>query len=136
MAANRLAVFIPDSRDPDFFCDPKLVEEAGTKAQLIIQASWNWPFDRKDMEIYGKTGYVLVPQSDLLRVRTAKMSSETEVIPPPITGANADPVSYLAAVVRREIKPAGLSSLAVNLVVMEILDAAQESARTGKRIQL
>jgi predicted dehydrogenase len=105
------------------------------KAQLIIQASWNWPFDRKDMEIYGKTGYVLVPQSDLLRVRTAKMSSETEMTPPPITGANADPVSYLAAVVRREIKPAGLSSLAVNLVVMEILDAAQESARTGKRIQ-
>lgn len=36
VAANRLAVFIPDSRDPDFFCDPKLVEEAGTKAQLII----------------------------------------------------------------------------------------------------
>ena len=28
-------------------------------AQAIIQASWNWPFDRKDMEVYGRTGQVL-----------------------------------------------------------------------------
>src|SRR5579863_8456086 len=26
------------------------------KAQAILQASWNWPFDRKDMEVYGRTG--------------------------------------------------------------------------------
>jgi signal transduction histidine kinase len=36
VAANRLAVFIPDSGDPDFFCDRVFVKEAGTKAQLII----------------------------------------------------------------------------------------------------
>ena len=41
-------------------------------SQGIIQASWNWPFDRKDLEIYGRTGYVLVPQKDLLRVRIVK----------------------------------------------------------------
>ena len=28
------------------------------KAQGIIQASWNWPMGRKDMEVYGQTGYV------------------------------------------------------------------------------
>jgi hypothetical protein len=38
------------------------------------------------------------------------------------------------AVVRKEIKPSGLSSLEINLVVTEILDAARESARTGRRI--
>ncbi len=26
-------------------------------AQAIIQASWNWPFGRKDMEVYGAKGY-------------------------------------------------------------------------------
>src|SRR5262249_29250954 len=25
----------------------------------IIQASWNWPFDRKDLEVYGRTGQAL-----------------------------------------------------------------------------
>jgi hypothetical protein len=42
---------------PDVY--PKVEDEATVvltypSAQGIIQASWNWPFDRKDMEIYGQ----------------------------------------------------------------------------------
>lgn len=119
---------------------PKVEDEATIvvtypKAQGIIQASWNWPFDRKDMEVYGATGYVLVPRSDTLRVRKPN-SAETESTAPALIGPKADPLSYLRAVVRGEIKPEGLSSLPVNMVVTEILDAARESARTGKRIEL
>jgi hypothetical protein len=47
-----------------------------------------------------------------------------------------DQLTYLAAVVRGEIQPAGPSSLENNLIVTEILDAARESARTGRRIDL
>jgi predicted dehydrogenase len=123
---------------PDVY--PKVEDEATIviaypKAQAILQASWNWPFDRKDMEVYGQTGYVLVPRRDLLRVRM-KNAAETERNTPPLSGPQADPLAYLAAVVRGEIQPSGLSSLAVNIVVTEILDAARESARTGKRIDL
>jgi predicted dehydrogenase len=106
------------------------------KAEVILQPSWNWPFERKDMEVYGQTGCVFVPQPNLLRVRTAKTHEETEITPPPLTGANADPPSYLAAVVRGEIKPTGLASLEVNMIVVEILDAAHKSARTGKQVKL
>jgi predicted dehydrogenase len=119
---------------------PKVEDEATIvltypRMQGIIQASWNWPFDRKDMEIYGQSGYVLAPKMDMLRVRTAN-SSEQDIPAAALTGARADPLSYLAAVVRGETHPTGLSSLAVNLTVVEILDAARESARTGKRIEL
>jgi len=34
------------------------------------------------------------------------------------------------------LKPAGLSSLENNMIVIEILDAARESARTGRTITL
>ncbi len=123
---------------PDMY--PKVDDEATIvltypHAQGIIQASWNWAVDRKDMEIYGKTGYVMVPRQNLLKMRSTG-TQETEKTPPALTGAQADPLSYLAAVVRKEIKPSGLSSLEVNMVVTEILEAAQKSARTGKRIQL
>jgi hypothetical protein len=49
-----------------------------------------------------------------------------------------DPFAYLAAVVRGEIivKPTDLSSLQNNMIVMEILEAAKESARKGKIIYL
>jgi predicted dehydrogenase len=106
------------------------------KAQAIFQASWNWPYNRKDMEIYGAKGYVLVPNANLVRVRPSEQSKETESKPSAIPAPEADAVSYLIAVVRKEIVPAGLSSLANNMTVVEILDAAHESARTGKRIDL
>ena len=121
---------------------PKVEDEATIlltypHAQGIIQASWNWPFDRKDMEIYGRTGYVLIPQRDLLRVRKAGAEeSELKLLPPPMPGPNTDEVAYLAAVVRGDVQPSGLSSLDVNMIVTEILDAARESAQTGKRIDL
>jgi scyllo-inositol 2-dehydrogenase (NADP+) len=123
---------------PDIY--PKVEDEATIvvtypKAQGIIQASWNWPFDRKDIEIYGQTGYVLVPHPDIMRVRTAH-GAETEVTPERPPAEQADPLSYLAAVVRGKLKPAGLSSLEVNLTVTEILDAARESAQTGRRVDL
>jgi scyllo-inositol 2-dehydrogenase (NADP+) len=119
---------------------PKVDDEATIvltypHAQGIIQASWNWPFNRKDMEIYGRTGYVLVPQSNLLRVRSGN-SNEAESQAPALTGPGKDPLSYLAAVVRGDIRPSGLSSLEVNLIATEILDAARESARTGARVVL
>jgi predicted dehydrogenase len=123
---------------PDVY--PKVEDEATIivtypKAQGIIQASWNWPYNRKDMELYGQTGYVLVPHSDVLRVLRDK-DKEREISVPPLTGTQANSLAYLAAVVRGEIKPAGLSSLEVNLVAMEILDAARKSAETGKRVDL
>ncbi len=119
---------------------PKVDDEATIvvtypKAQGIIQASWNWPYNRKDLEIYGQTGYVLVPRNNLLRVLQGDQP-EKETIVAPLTGPEADPLSYLVAVVRGELQPSGLSSLEVNLIVTEILDAARDSAATGKRIDL
>ncbi|HVY68443.1 MAG TPA: Gfo/Idh/MocA family oxidoreductase [Verrucomicrobiae bacterium] len=105
------------------------------RAQGIIQASWNWPLDRKDMEIYGKTGQLMIPRRDVLKLRLPN-TPESEPVVPPLRGAQADPLSYLAAVVRGEMKPSGLSSLEVNMVVTDILEAAKKSAKTGKRIDL
>ena len=47
------------------------------KAQAIIQASWNWPFDRKDMEVYGQTGYAITVKRDDIRVRRAERARGT-----------------------------------------------------------
>jgi predicted dehydrogenase len=105
------------------------------KVQAIIQASWNWPFDRKDMEVYGQTGYAITVARDQLRVRRAG-GEEEKVSAPPIPAPDDDSINYLRAVVLDGLKPQGLSSLETNVVVMEILDAARQSAATGKTVQL
>jgi inosine-uridine nucleoside N-ribohydrolase len=105
------------------------------RAQVIIQASWNWPYGRKDMEIYGEKGSIVVPDRNTLRVKTGD-GPGTTIVAPALQGPDADEISYLAAVVRREIRPGGLSSVDTNVTVDEILDAARESARTGRRVDL
>jgi len=105
------------------------------KAQGIIQASWNWPFGRKDLEVYGATGYAIATGGTSLRVRLPKQDEQTQT-PPPRSETERDELAYFAAIVRGTIAPSGLSSLENNLIVNEILDAARESARTGRTIRL
>lgn len=105
-------------------------------AQAILQASWNWPFDRKDMEVYGATGQAITVRRDALRVRRKGEDHEQVQTSPPLAPPNNDPISYLIAVVNGEIEPTGLSALDTNVTVVRILDAARESARTGRTIQL
>jgi predicted dehydrogenase len=106
------------------------------KAQAILQASWNWPFDRKDMEVYGENGQAITVRRDELRVRRSGNSQEQQQSAPPITPPYNDPITYLIAVVSREITPTGLSALDTNITVIRILDAARESAKTGRTIRL
>lgn len=104
-------------------------------AQAIIQASWNWPIDRKDMEIYGRTGQVLTVGQGGLRVRLPGRPEEIRQASP-LSPPGDDFLRYFAAVVRGEVRPSGPSSLRNNLIVAEILDAARRSAATGTTVRL
>ena len=104
------------------------------KAQGIIQASWNWPFDRKDFEVYAERAQA-VGSRNALRVRVGT-EPEHAVTPAPRAADEQDSVSHLVAVVRGTRKPNALSSLENNMIVTEILEAARESARTHARVAL
>lgn len=125
---------------------PKVDDEATIilaypHAQAVIQASWNWPFDRKDIEIYGQKGYVVCDKTLQMRVRQGdgaqRDTPEKSQALTPLSAPYNDPFSYFAAVIKHEITPnKDLSSLEINQVVVEILDAAVHSAKTGKTIYL
>ena len=106
------------------------------KAQAIIQASWNWPFDRKDMEVYGQTGTIMTVRRDDVRVRVEGEEKETQVAAPPVAAPYDDSISELRAVIQQGAKPDGLTSLETNIIVTEILDAARRSAATGATVRL
>ena len=108
------------------------------QAQAIIQASWNWPFGRKDMEVYGKTGYIITRDNVNMRVKTNEKSPEQLLSIDPGKAIAQNPFSFLASVVRGTYKltPGDPSSLDINLIAMEILDAAVRSSKEGKTIYL
>jgi predicted dehydrogenase len=106
------------------------------RAQGVIEASWNWPFNRKDFEVYTAKAQAIATGGDNLRVRMPGDRDESARTLPELPADEKDSVSYLTAVARGKLKPSGLSSLENNVIVTEILTAARESARTGKTVRL
>lgn len=117
--------------------DDSTIVLAYPQAQAVIMGSWNWPFSRKDMEVYGTTGYAVTVESDHLRMRQEHDSEEHTTSVSPLSPQQSNSLSYLSAVLRSQIVPKGdLTALDTNVTVMQILDAARESARTGKTVHL
>ncbi len=118
---------------------PKVDDEATIivdypDAQCIIQASWNWPYNRKDMEVYGEKGYIFAPDSKTLVIRQGSTVTNRLVTAQDIP-VYEDPFKYLVDVIRGKIQvtPDGLYALSNNLTVVKVLEAAKESARAGKK---
>jgi predicted dehydrogenase len=105
-------------------------------AQGIIQASWNWPFNRKDFEVYADHAAAIATTGGGGLKVTLPNEPEHAVTPEPRPADERDSISHLMAVVRGKRKPNALSSLENNLIVTEILDAARQSARTHARVTL
>ena len=105
--------------------------------QAVLMPSWDWTFGRKDMEVYGTKGYAIAVNPTLVRERFSESSPAEPMTEPPLAAPEDTSLHYLAAVVRGQLDPDhDLTSLDTNLVVMQILDAARESARTGKTVAL
>ncbi|MEI9943629.1 MAG: Gfo/Idh/MocA family oxidoreductase [Chitinophagaceae bacterium] len=105
-------------------------------SQCIIQASWNWPYSRKDMEVYGDKGSIFAADKNKLVLRQGNKVANRNVTPDDIP-VYEDPFKYFADVVHGKISvtPDGLYALQNNMTVVKILSAAKESARTGKTIK-
>ncbi|SFU16433.1 Predicted dehydrogenase [Algoriphagus locisalis] len=126
--------------------NPKVDDEATIilnyeDSQAIIQASWNWPIGRKDMEIYGLTGAIYAENPTDVRVLNAEGYSGFEETEYKLEYQNTpfeDPFTLFLAVINGELTldKYALPSLENNMIVVEILSAAIESAKTGKTVYL
>ena len=126
---------------PDIY--PKVDDEATIivnypEAQGIIQASWNWPFSRKDMDVYGQTGYISADNKYDMRFKLAAKVPEKSLVLEQRDDPYNDPFSYLSSIIRGRIKAEAnsMSSLENNMMVVKILDAAIRSSKTGKEVKL
>ena len=126
--------------------NPKVDDEATIilnydDSQAIIQASWNWPIGRKDMEIYGLTGAIYADNPTDVRVQNAEGYSDYEETEYKMEYQNTpfeDPFTLFLAVINGKLTldEYALPSLENNMIVVEILSAAVESAKTGKTVYL
>lgn len=106
-------------------------------ATAVIEASWNWPYTKEQIEVFGPKGSMLATHQNLF-FRPAKAQDPSaapsgepiSLDPLPHEANNA--IAYLVDRIRNNKPIDDLLSAKLNVQVMEILDAARESARTGR----
>ena len=124
---------------PDIY---PLVEDEATilveypESQVIIQASWNWAYNRKDMTVYGKSGVIRCLNGTDMEFMESEEAGFADLEADPLPFGEHDPFAYLTNVVKNdlEVEPWSVSSLENNMMVMQILEAAKISAETGKTV--
>jgi len=110
-------------------------------AAAIIEASWDWPYSKDVVAVYGPKGSLVARHSTLQR-RSAETRGPD--VPPdgesltlePLPKETSNPISYFVDCIRNDKPIEDPVSARPNVQVMEILDAARESARTGRPQEL
>ncbi|MEZ4986882.1 MAG: Gfo/Idh/MocA family oxidoreductase [Saprospiraceae bacterium] len=116
--------------------DATIILDYPKGVSVVIQASWNWSHNRKEMELYVPDGYIICTNATdvtMLRPGTTEAESITRpVLSPPYD----DPFRYITAIIKQglAVPEWGVSTMANNLRVSEILAAARYAATQGRTV--
>ncbi|HEV2494794.1 MAG TPA: Gfo/Idh/MocA family oxidoreductase [Terriglobia bacterium] len=110
-------------------------------ATAIIQASWDWPYNEDQVEVYGPKGSLLATHDELFyRSATApdnrQMPQGEPVALQPVPHETSNPISYFVWCIRNDKPIENPLAAPLNVGVVEILDAAKESIRSGRPVVL
>jgi predicted dehydrogenase len=106
-------------------------------ATAIIEASWDWPYTKDQVEVFGPKGSLLARHNTLqyraADARGPNVAPDGEnVTLDALPKEASNPIAYFVDCIRNNKPIEDPVSALLNVQVMEILDAARESARTGK----
>ncbi|PYU52247.1 MAG: hypothetical protein DMG48_07550 [Acidobacteria bacterium] len=107
-------------------------------AAVIVEASWDWPYSMGQVQVFGPKGSLLATRDTLFYRPTAdrgKSEGEPVALNAP-HGATSNPVAYFVDCIRHDKAIEEPLSAQLNVQVLDILDAARESVRTGRRQEL
>jgi predicted dehydrogenase len=108
----------------------------------VFEGSWDLPRSFQDLEIFGST---LGPDGNLTRgsiymtQRKVELRNGPETRELPLTALTpekADPISFMVDAIRYNKPIEGITALDINVGVVEIIEAAKESIRTGRAVKL
>jgi predicted dehydrogenase len=121
---------------PDVF--PKVEDNADLtlnypKAVGLFEGSWDLPRSYQDLEVFGLKGSVYMRNRS---VEEQKGREKKPVEIKPLTPENAEPIAYMTSRMRTNQPIEGMTALGINVEVVEIIEAARESVRTGKAVPL
>ena len=100
----------------------------------IFEGSWDLPRSYQDLEVFGLKGSVYMKNGSVEKQEGRTPKSPVEITP--LAPEDAAPVAYMVSRMRQNKPIEGMTALEINVDVIEIIEAAKESVRTGKPVPL
>ena len=99
----------------------------------MFEGSWDLPRSYQDLEVFGIKGSVYMKNGSVER---QEGRNKTAVDIAPLAPEDAEPIHFMVTRMRQKKQIEGMTSLDMNVQVVEIIEAAKESVRTGKAVPL
>lgn len=108
----------------------------------IFEGSWDLPRSFQDLEVFGSTanpdgsltrGSIYMTQQKV-EIRNGRDTRDVALTP--LAPEKADPISFMVDAIRNNKPIEGITALDINVGVVEIIEAAKESIRTGREVRL
>lgn len=105
----------------------------------ILEPSWDWPYNMDRVQVFGPKGSLLATQQQLFSRPAGADDFPPEGKPVALAAVpheTSNPISYLVDCIRHSKPIENPLAAPLNVQVVEILDAARESIRTGRAVEL
>ncbi len=99
----------------------------------VFEGSWDLPRGFQDLEIFGLKGSLYMKNGSV-ELRTGRNAEPVEMQPLP--AERAEPLAYMTSSLRSGKPLDGLTALDINVGVVEIIEAAKRSVKTGNAVAL
>ena len=108
----------------------------------VFEGSWDLPRSFQDLEIFGSTtgpdgtltrGSIYMTQQKV----ELRMGRDTKELPlAPLPPEKADPIAFMVDAIKNNKAIEGITALDINIGVVQIIEAAKESIRSGRAVKL
>lgn len=100
----------------------------------ILEGSWDLPRSFQDLEVFGRDGSVYMSRAQL---EYRKGRGQAQNMPlEPLPAGSEEPIAAMIKQIETGKEASPVTALEINAGVVEILDAAKESIRTGRAVRL
>jgi predicted dehydrogenase len=100
----------------------------------ILEGSWDLPRSFQDLEVFGREGSMNVTRAGV-ELRKGREAAKAVVITP-LAPEAAEPIAAMIHSIETKTAPQGMTGIDMNVGVVEIIEAARESVKTGKAVRL
>lgn len=102
----------------------------------IFEGSWDLPRSFQDLEVFGRQASMTMVNGKVELRKSGRNATYEPVTIDPLPKERSSPLAYMAHAIESHQAPEGLVALDINVQVVEIIDAAKESIKSGRAVSL